>query len=113
MSPFKMTAGLAFAASCCRVGVEKRAVPVSIGPGVIGCMFRIISPARSAAAAVRRLSNAAQDGGGGSNAPSSKPHDSRPQETFFGLPPPGFDTTTHFGFQTVAQELKEGLVAQV
>jgi hypothetical protein len=85
----------------------------SIGAGVFGCMFRIISPARSAAAAVRRLSNAVQDGGGGSSAPSSKPHDSRPQETFFGLPPPGFDTTTHFGFQTVAQELKEGLVAQV
>jgi hypothetical protein len=39
--------------------------------------------------------------------------DARPQETFFGMPPPGSDATTHFGFQTVAQELKEGLVAQV
>lgn len=65
----------------------------------------------SAACAVRRMSSTAQGGGGGGA--SFKNQDTRPQETFFGLPPPGFDATTHFGFQTVAQELKEGLVAQV
>lgn len=65
----------------------------------------------AAAAAVRRLTAAA---GGGSGAdPAVDKKDSGPRETFFGLPPPGFDATTHFGFQTVAQEVKEGLVAQV
>jgi hypothetical protein len=68
----------------------------------------------SAVCAVRRMSSAAQGGGGGGGSGTSfKNQDTRPQETFFGLPPPGFDATTHFGFQTVAQELKEGLVAQV
>jgi hypothetical protein len=66
----------------------------------------------AAAAAVRRLTAAA--GGSGSGAdPAVDKKDSGPRETFFGLPPPGFDATTHFGFQTVAQEVKEGLVAQV
>ncbi len=61
---------------------------------------------------MRRLSAAA--GGSGSGAdPAVDKKDSGPRETFFGLPPPGFDATTHFGFQTVAQEVKEGLVAQV
>lgn len=70
----------------------------------------------AAAAAVRRLTAAAggssSSGGGGSD-PAVDKKDSGPRETFFGLPPPGFDATTHFGFQTVAQEMKEGLVAQV
>jgi hypothetical protein len=63
----------------------------------------------AAAAAVRRLSSSAQGSSGSSGINSN---DGRPQETFFGFPP-GSDATTHFGFQTVAHELKEGLVAQV
>jgi hypothetical protein len=64
----------------------------------------------AAAAAARRLSSSAQGSSGSSGINSN---DGRPQETFFGFPPPGSDATTHFGFQTVAHELKEGLVAQV
>jgi hypothetical protein len=69
-------------------------------------MNHLTMRARAAAAATaRRLSSSARSSSGGSN-------DARSQETFFGLPPPG-TSTTHFGFQTVAHELKEGLVAQV
>ena len=81
-------------------------------------MHRFTLRARpAAAAAVRRLSSA-QGSSSSSNTTSINTsnlnlNDTRPQETFFGMPPPGSDATTHFGFQTVAQELKEGLVAQV
>jgi hypothetical protein len=83
-------------------------------------MQRLTMRSRSAAAAAaRRLTTAAGGSGGsgsGSHAssdPAFDKKDSGRRETFFDLPPPGFDATTHFGFQTVAQELKEGLVAQV
>jgi hypothetical protein len=92
-------------------------------------MNRLALPARAAAAAaLRRMSSAAEGSSSSSSSSSSNTNstmninlkDARPQETFFGMPPPGsdatthfVDATTHFGFQTVAQELKEGLVAQV
>jgi hypothetical protein len=67
--------------------------------------------AAAAAAASRRLLSAAPSGGRG-NSSSDRSH-THQQETFFGFSPRSPEATTHFGFQTVAQELKDGLVAEV